>query len=194
MTKLIPFTCLLAFLFVSCKGTKSTSTEETVNKEVMTNQLPSDSKFTSLGLKRSSCYGKCPTFEFTVQADGSFAYHGKKFVANLGKYEGTLQETSTQELWAMAEGLNLSQYNQEYKSGISDVPISSLKIGRVDSLQMIIGDMELPKPVQLLMDHLDSLSLSSPMEMVEAQVPRNAVPGEVILDLKSGTTLSLIHI
>lgn len=45
-------------------------------------------RITEIGLRRTECYGTCPVYKVVIQNDGSFIYHGKKFVRRLGEHQG----------------------------------------------------------------------------------------------------------
>lgn len=45
-------------------------------------------RITEIGLRRTACYGKCPVYKVVIQNDGSFFYHGERYVKRLGDYHG----------------------------------------------------------------------------------------------------------
>lgn len=43
-------------------------------------------------IKKTACYGTCPTFETKIYSDGSVTYYGKKNVERVGHYEANLNK------------------------------------------------------------------------------------------------------
>ncbi len=194
-------TILLAVItlsLVACKGSKK-STEE--KKEVVTETVTEVTDeieekemmagdITSLAVKRNACYGRCPAFEFTVDKTGAATYNGQRFVDQLGVWKGQIPNVRLQELWEYCNSLGLEKYESSYKSGAMDAPISSLKIGRRDSVQVIVGDFAMPDELKDAMKLLDSLCHQTvpAFELYEANVPRSIVPGETIVNVKANGT------
>ncbi len=183
---------VLAFSMIACKGSKQSAEEkkEVVVEEPMEEKNMVDSEILSLAVKRNACYGRCPTFEFTVDKTGAATYHGQRFVEKLGIWKGQVETDVLRDLWTFCDSLDLAKYDGTYKSGAMDAPISSLKIGRKDSIQTIVGDFAMPDEIKLAMSYLDSMSkqAASEMELYEANVPRGIVPGETIVNVKPDGT------
>jgi len=180
---------LLIFSLVACKGSKKSTEEkkEVVSAEQKVEKDMSASPIKSLAVKRNACFGQCPAFEFTVDNTGACTYHGKRFVDQLGIWKGQVGTDVLEELWNYCDSLDLATYGATYKSGAMDAPISSLKIGRTDSVQTIVGDFAMPDEIKVAMSYLDSMCQQAvpTFELFEANVPRGIVPGETIVNVKA---------
>lgn len=140
MKKILYILLAGALILVSCKNRKeakkaeSTATVEEVveKKEIVKEEAPIEvmeladeekAKMVLISLSKSVCFGECPSFDFTVYANGTAIYHGKKFVKRKGKYKAIISAAKINQLLneaSDAEFFSLKdKYDNEY---ITDLP------------------------------------------------------------------------
>jgi hypothetical protein len=49
-------------------------------------------------MKRTGCFGECPTYEVTIRADGSVAWNGEDFVGHIGAAQGAIDRGGLEQL------------------------------------------------------------------------------------------------
>ena len=65
-------------------------------------------------IKKTACYGTCPTFETKIYSDGRVTYHGKKNVERVGHYEGLLKGDFQAEIRDMAVAVKYFNLSKKY--------------------------------------------------------------------------------
>lgn len=73
-------------------------------------------------LSRSSCYGKCPTYELEIHGDGTVLYNGKANVATKGKRTAKISHASLVELVDFFRKADYFALNDQYVYGVTDNP------------------------------------------------------------------------
>ena len=125
--------------------------------------VPPDFK---LSLERQSCYGFCPMYTVSVDAQGLVTYNGDRFVKLKGIHKAQLSKNRLTRLYKALERAKLGQYKNQYKDmDVSDLPsailkVSGLKIGaRVGSktIDHYFGDKNAPESLTRLENEVDAL-------------------------------------
>ncbi|MFH1321890.1 MAG: DUF6438 domain-containing protein, partial [Bacteroidota bacterium] len=101
------------------------SQSETGNK---VEQIPSsataeqqkDSLFASI--KRTPCYGRCPTYSISIYKSGYVIYEGIRFVDRIGTYSTQISEKEIQKIIAKANETGYFDLNDVYDSPVTDLP------------------------------------------------------------------------
>lgn len=76
-----------------------------------------------LRITRTPCYGTCPDFTMTVDANGNVAYTGRNFVDNLGMYSKRISRKQVKQLVQILEEGKFWEYNEVYDNqGVTDLP------------------------------------------------------------------------
>jgi len=96
--------------FSACKSSKNQS-------------IPS-----SIELERTGCYGTCPIYTFTLDSEGKGSFQGERFTEKLGSWKKEFSEVELRPLWELVDGLDWSQYNDEYPTNVSDLPATILRV------------------------------------------------------------------
>lgn len=188
MQKYLLLLCLFSIGMIACKGSKKTAEAETKQEMNEVDSKMNNSGITSLGIRRSGCFGKCPTFKVDIDQSGEATFHGMRFVEKLGVWKGQLDEDKLQALWKNCSAQQLDTCMTRYPSDIMDAPKFTLNVGRRDSIQGITGDFSMPKQILATIDFIDTICQQIDWTLYEANVPRSAVPGQVIIDLEPGFT------
>ncbi len=72
--------------------------------------------------RRTSCYGRCPTYNVYVYHDGRATYEGVRFTDRTGKWEAELSDYQMQHIKNLANDHGYFNFEKKYDRGISDVP------------------------------------------------------------------------
>ncbi len=128
---------LSMFLFSACsKKTTSTATQNDVTKsttpkieEVPTTPIttvPADKTYTMFGIRRTACFGKCPSYEAQILSDGTATYNGKKYTDKEGLYLARFAPSELEKLIAKARNIGYVRMENRYpidpKNMIADLP------------------------------------------------------------------------
>ncbi len=86
-------------------------------------------------LKRTSCFGVCPVYEFSVYSDGTIQWHGEQFVAQNGAAQASIDKRELDELVRAFSNANFFGFKNSYRTrdlgngafeSISDLPTTFL--------------------------------------------------------------------
>lgn len=80
--------------------------------------LPQD---TMISLERSVCFGACPAYTITIDANGNVTYDGKEFVAQSGLRESTVSPAALEPLIAKIRDADFFQLEDDYGYNNQDV-------------------------------------------------------------------------
>lgn len=113
-------------------------------------------------LRRSPCYGRCPTYEVEVHGDGTVLYDGKENVATKGKRTGKISHASLVELVDLFRRADYFSLHDRYVSGVTDNPTYETSIS-FDGLSKSVLDYVgrsagMPSTVSEVEDAIDRLS------------------------------------
>ncbi len=78
-------------------------------------------QITSLSMERTPCFGVCPNYKITINADGKIFYEGKKGAPRIGKFEGQLNKKEAQKILKKFAKKNVNKAPNEYKTDVRDV-------------------------------------------------------------------------
>lgn len=111
-------------------------------------------------IKRTNCYGKCPSYEAKLYSNGTVVYEGKAHTAKLGLFEAYLLKPQIDSLFALADAMNFFELASFYPTNgkkLSDLPETHtyLKVG--ENEKTIINNHNSPKDLRLLESYLDEL-------------------------------------
>jgi Domain of unknown function (DUF6438) len=120
------------------------------------NQTPQTEKTElSLTLKRSSCYGRCPVYELSIQPSGKVLFEGKRFTKTKGKAESNLSEDKLKQLVSEIDKADFFALKDSYTessgncpSAVTDHPTVTLFIklrGKQKTITHYLGCWDLEK-------------------------------------------------
>ncbi len=181
---------ILAFGFTACKSKKATSehstaTEKSQSAEMVptseneANQWPdegkeqynrvikgvSDSLF--FKIERTSCFGRCPTYQISVFNSGYVLYHGKRNVEKIGFFEAQLNEDQIKLILERANEINYFQLNDRYDGNMTDVPSTITLIQYNDDIKAVIDRVNGPQPLKQFQQEMDNLLLNLDYNQIE---------------------------
>lgn len=74
----------------------------------------------SFSIERTACFGFCPMYAATVDADDKLVFEGQRFVAAEGAHEKTLPEGSFERLIEIAERHGFAGFDSAYPNEAGD--------------------------------------------------------------------------
>lgn len=184
---------ILALSFTACKSKKyasehSTNTEKSQSAEMVptsengadsTDQWPDEGKeqynrvikgvADSLFFKieRTSCFGRCPTYQISVFNSGYVLYHGKRNVEKIGFFEAQLNENQIKLILERANEINYFQLNDRYDGNMTDVPSTITLIQYNDDIKAVIDRVNGPQSLKQFQQEMDDLLLNLDYNQIE---------------------------
>jgi hypothetical protein len=135
----------------------------------LTQDIP---KGTLITLERTVCYGTCPSYKITIEANGAVTFEGRQFVKTVGSVKSTISQQRLRELLAAFDKIGYFDLRDRYnepedgcKQWATDNPsaITSIRInGKSKSVSHYYGCRglnvlaELKKLEQAIDDAVDS--------------------------------------
>lgn len=98
----------------------------------------------SITIKKGMCYGRCPAYTLTLDAEGSALYKCDRFCDLDGEYAKQLDLSEVSVIFKKARDLDPMSFNNSYESMVPDMPLTTLSFSFKDSTKMIAGKMERP--------------------------------------------------
>lgn len=77
-------------------------------------------KIRSITLERRPCYGTCPVYTLTLNADGTALYNGVRYAARTGKYKGTFWANDLTRLAPLLDRMGFWKLQSEYRTMATD--------------------------------------------------------------------------
>jgi hypothetical protein len=125
-----------AFLFLACsKKTTTTTNKSDVTKsttpkveEIPTPVTPeiNPKVYPIFSIRRTACFGKCPSYEAQILSDGTVTYNGKKYTDKEGLYVARYIPSELSNLIAKARNIGYVRMENRYpidpKNMIADLP------------------------------------------------------------------------
>ncbi len=99
-------------------------------------------------IRKTSCFGKCPVFEFRIFSDGRLEYDGKRFVDMEGLYEAKAPEGMLEAIMAEAQKsgyMNLADNYPTNGARIPDLPSTYTSLTFENSEKKIRNNHNAPK-------------------------------------------------
>lgn len=114
-------------------------------------------------LRRTACYGWCPSYELTIYEDGRVEYDGRDYVKTKGKVSSKVDAAkleAVREAFRSAQFFSLGNYKYDPKKDPTDGPSAVLyyaEAGRAKVVDHYGGSGRAPASVGTLEDAIDSL-------------------------------------
>lgn len=159
--------CLAGLLVVGCKSSQpqQASTAAAI-------RIPSNFQ---LFLTRSGCFGRCPAYELSVDAEGIVKYQGHMNVPHLGRHRKELSEAQLQTLAQFisearffADNLTFFELDSTYDEGLTDLPTVITEVVLGERSHKVVS-RDGPKEVQRFQDRLDEIIGPAGYEPVEKE-------------------------
>lgn len=103
---------------------------------------------TEIGLQKTSCFGRCPTFLLNIKMDGSVYYEGHNFVDKMGIYTGKIETYQLINILAYIDEIALMDLQDVYTYGVTDHS-SVYTMVKTNSKQKIINNYANTGPATL---------------------------------------------
>ena len=140
----IVFLLLLA-LSVSAKQHKHKKKTKTTNS------------ITSLAMRRTACFGRCPDYSIEVNQDGTATYTARMFNQDTGTFTKKIGTVKAMEILAQAAAYHIDTCRNRYESRAQDLPGLMYTIRYKDSTKMIQNANFGPAMFRKLAETMDGL-------------------------------------
>lgn len=123
-------------------------------------------------IKKTPCYGTCPSYEAQLFSDGRMVYRGKTNTDKIGLYEARAHPGFIPRLLEESKNLNYFEHAITYpKDGhlIADLPLVVTFVNDGTREKKVTNNYLSPKNLKLFESFLDELFLSANWKRVEGQ-------------------------
>ena len=145
----------LSLAFLSCtKKIKDTAAKtETVEvKPVPSTESKTDvsnkTVYEVFSIRRSACFGKCPTYEAKVMSDGTATFKGGNNVEKMGNYSCNVNKKEVTLLVERAKKINYFTFQNRYpadrKNEIADLPFTFTTVNDGKTEKKIANNYDCP--------------------------------------------------
>jgi hypothetical protein len=112
-------------------------------------------------ITRSSCYGKCPTYEFTIMSDGTVHWRGIMNVEKLGDFTAKVPTSVLADIKKRAAAIKYFSMQESYPSPgeafIADLPACTTYIFDKNREKRIINRHDGPEELRDFQNYLDEV-------------------------------------
>jgi len=120
-------------------------------------QEPEEAPFFSM--RRTPCFGKCPTYEVIFYKDGKVLYEGNKFVKNEGFYAGQINIKTIALIQDKIREIDFFELDSIYDAKISDLPSVILEVNIDDKKHKVIDRYKGPIKLRDFEKFIDNIVL-----------------------------------
>jgi len=149
------YLCIIIICFFGCSIFSTDQDKSNLDKNLIDSNI--DIPFFSM--KRTPCYGKCPTYNISFFSDGKIIYEGKKFVTNEGKYLGQLNIKTVALIQDKIRQVDFFNLDSVYDARISDLPSVILEVNMDGSNHKVIDRYKGPIKLREFEKYIDSFIL-----------------------------------
>ena len=122
-----------------------------------------------LTLERTPCFGKCPTYKYSVYITGRVVYRGDQNTKYIGTYSAQLTKAQIEEIKSHIKSANLFSLKDKYDAQITDIP-STVLIINLDGVKKKIYDRYgAPEELTQFEKFVDNIVLNSSMTKTKDQ-------------------------
>lgn len=149
-----------------------------VSRDSRTGYEPeSKHKIEEIGIERTGCYGSCPVYSVIIKSDGSFTYHGIRYIEKVGYFKGQIFRGYVDDLCRFIEESGYMKLDQIYHRPVTDMETVYTTVV-MDGKRQIVKDYGDAGPAKLwvLENLIDHLVMNSEMKPVET--PKTQPPGK----------------
>ena len=138
----------------SCNSTKTASEANSTATEA--EEVVKDATLL-VSLKRTPCYGKCPTYRITIKDNGELVYEGKRFVEKLGTYQGSITTEDLENIRRKVVEMDFFSLENAYDVPISDFPTCVTTVRMDGKEKSIMNKQNAPASLRSFEKYVDSL-------------------------------------
>ena len=127
------------------------------------------SVITKITLERTSCYGTCPSYQLTLDADGMVRYQGKDYVREKGRRTGQVTGKGLQQILKKIHEIRFFELQDKYNSleingsmlVVTDQPTTITSVTRAGRTKKVENYFGGPKGLYDLEQLIDEITRSS---------------------------------
>ncbi|MEO1516994.1 MAG: DUF6438 domain-containing protein [Bacteroidota bacterium] len=147
--------------------------------------VPMDQLGKLIEMHKGACFGTCPVYGLVIYENGKVSFDGRMNTDKLGVHSKQLSKKEFKSIQERFEQANLSQYEDNYRSDIHDLPSTKIVYHGKGKSKSIKGDVARPDAVKELEKQLQDIAQSDGWTLVEPlkDAPQdNIVAGEIIVE------------
>ncbi len=147
---------LITIALLACNGRKSATAP-------VTSSAPAATHFGSVrdplffSLERTPCFGKCPAYTVTINADGSAKYVGRDFAPHEGTFTGHVEKVTMQRLLDRAKAIGFFGMMDSYDGEVTDLPSTIIRVSAAGKDKKVFGRYKTPPAFKPFAAYADSL-------------------------------------
>ncbi len=92
-----------------------------------------------ISLRRTMCFGACPSYLVEIAGDGTVSWHGERNVATIGDVTATIPKKDVRALYAAFRKADFFWLFDSYHAPITDLPTYTVAIS-IDGHSMSVAD------------------------------------------------------
>jgi len=146
---------IVVIFFLSCSIFQS-------NKDLLKNelvQLNDVKEKPFFSMRRTACFGQCPTYDVKFFNSGKVFYEGKKFVKNEGIYTGQINVKTIALIQDKIREINFFDLDSIYDARISDLPSVILEVNMNKKKHKVIDRYKGPNELREFEKFIDNIIL-----------------------------------
>jgi len=122
-----------------------------------------------LSLERTPCFGKCPTYKYTILTTGKIIYSGSQNTKNIGSYTAQLNKSQLEEIKNQIKILDAFSLQDKYDAKVTDIP-STILVINIDGKKKKIYDRHgAPEKLKQFEKFVDKIVLNTKMTKTKDQ-------------------------
>ena len=146
---------LLICLSINCSV--SLDKKDFSSNDYLEEKVVEESAFFSM--RRTACFGQCPTYQISFFKDGKVIYEGKKFVKNEGVYSGYLDVKTIALIESKIREIDFFNLDSIYDARISDLPSVILEVNMDGKNHKVIDRYKGPEKLRSFEKYIDNIIL-----------------------------------
>jgi len=109
-------------------------------------------------IRRTPCFGRCPTYTLTVHFSGDVEYNGERNVSKIGRYKTKVEQEVLSKLIRRAEDINFFYLKYFYDNeNVTDLPSTITTIRSTKELKTIVSRVGEPNDLRAFNKYFDEL-------------------------------------
>lgn len=117
--------------------------------------------FIKIELERTECYGTCPSYIVSLTADGRAKYHGRRYAARTGSFDGEVEIWDYGQISWMIDKFKILDGRRDYSAKWTDSSTTIVRVTLRESNETIeVSDYGGQGPIELwsLFNAIDAVS------------------------------------
>lgn len=114
----------------------------------------------SFYIKKGACYGKCPTYELTINTDGSMVFVGERFVEKEGRHTKSISIEEVNKLGNTFKDAGFFTMEDTYDGNVTDLPTVIIQCSEGETTKRIKSRFDSPEKLDELQKKLEAIAES----------------------------------